>query len=257
MDTDKFTELLQKLILIFSTLLLISGVGILAFIAGRKSKTEEIPQYEEKSEVRLTPTPTPKTSETVNEEKKSTDSAGKTTPSPLPKNRTIKSQAKLDGFYSSIKTGSDSSDIRVGRNKNLVVRGFLSFDISSIPRGAKIIKAELKIFQTQVVGSPFASKNKVVIDHLTYGESLDASDYSAPALISSFAKVSEDSKIGWRQIDVSVQIKDDLENARTYSQFRIHLEDETKKTSDDFVFFESAENIFGSKNLPELTISFY
>ncbi len=181
------------------------------------------------------------------------------TPTPHPpKTKVLSSTKSLDGFLSSNQTGSNNTEIRIGKNENLVSRGFISFDISTLPQGANILEATLRIYQAQVIGKPFLSKNSLVVDHLNFGDTLDFSDYSTPSLLSSFATISNDSKIGWKEIKVTNQLKDDSSNGRSRSQFRLHLQEETKEeNSNHFLVFEASENTMGTGNTPELIVTYY
>jgi hypothetical protein len=180
-------------------------------------------------------------------------------PSPIPKNRIIYSTPALDGFRSSNSGGNDVSEIRAGRNESLVSRGFVSFNISDIPSGATIILATLRLYQTQIIGNPYSVSESLKVDHLTFGDSLDASDYGAAALSSSFTTLSQSKVIEWKEIEVSNAVKDDIANARTKSQFRIHFRTENTggDATGDFAYFEAAENTMKSGNLPQLIVKYY
>lgn len=181
------------------------------------------------------------------------------TPSPFPKTKILASVDTLDGFQSSTGYGSARLEIRVGRNANLVTRGFVSFDLSSIPEGAKISKATLRLYQVKVFGNPYKAGGSLKVDHLTYGDSLDDSDYGMAALSASFVTLNTNPGMGWKEGDVTDRVRDDLSNARSRSQFRIHFNTETTggDSTGDFVFFEAAENSMGTGNTPQLVVNYY
>lgn len=181
------------------------------------------------------------------------------TPFKPSKSKILKSQPLLDGFRTSNLGGDNSTDIRAGRNENLITRGFLSFAIDEIPSESIILEARLKLYQVRVVGKPYSNLGNLLIDHLTFGNTLDANDYSIPALILDFKTLSDNESIGWKEVDVTPLLKDDIANARSNSQFRIHFEKEVKGggVSGDFVYFESANNSEGTNNLPQLLVKYY
>ncbi len=180
-------------------------------------------------------------------------------PTPLPKTSILTSLKTLDGFVSSNQVVVNTVEIRAGRNQNLIARGFLSFDLSDLPQGANILEATLRIYQAQIIGNPYSSGNSLEVDHLNYGDSLDPTDYGTPSLVSSFATISKNSKLEWKEADVTNQIKDDLRNAKSLSQFRIHFSKEARggDIDGDFAYFESADNTLGTGNIPQLVVRYY
>src|SRR4030042_1973423 len=126
------------------------------------------------------------------------------------------------------------------------MRGFVSFDISDIPSGATISEATLRLYQVKTEGNPYGVSvgGKLNIDHLTYGDSLDNSDYAMAALTSNFVVLTNNSVVEWKDANVKTELKDDISNARSRSQYRIHFETENVggDSTGDFAYFESSEN---------------
>lgn len=221
------------------------------------------------------PTPSPSLSDNLNfptatEESTPTSSPSATisvtpkisvTPSPTPilKSKTLSSSADLDGFRSSNNGGNNSLEIRAGRNSNLVTRGFVSFDLSSLPSGVQIQNANLRLYQAKIIGNPYSVGGPLKVDHLTYGNSLDSADYASPALLSSFATLTENNVIEWKDADVTDEVKDDIANARSTSQFRIHFTTEVTggDVIGDFAYFESADNSQSTGHTPQLVIKYF
>lgn len=250
--------------------LLLAGVGAAAYFAGKNSGSQESPTPTQNpiKEILLTETPTPSliptsgTTGTITPTKKISATPTITpTPTPIIKSKILSSNAALDGFRSSNNGGNSTLDVRVGRNSNLVTRGFISFDITSIPAGAVVTEVTLRLYQAKIIGSPFASGGTLKIDHLTYGDSLDSSDYGLAALSSSFATVTSNPTLEWKDVVVTDRVKNDLSNARGTSQFRIHFTSEVTGgdvTGDgDFAYFESADNSEGTGNAPQLVVKYY
>lgn len=181
------------------------------------------------------------------------------TPTPLLKTKILKSIASLDGFRSSNGGGNNLLEIRAGRNSSLVTRGFVSFEISEIPADSVIQSATIKLYQTKVVGNPYIAGGSLMLDHLTYGETLDDPDYAFPALSTNFTTLSKSATPGWKEVDVTARFKDDLANARSLSQYRIHFQNEITggNTTGDFVYFEAQENTLKTGNTPQLVVKYY
>lgn len=252
----------KKIAVSLSLFIIITVVGAVSFMLGKNSADGDqryiqqddsshesiLGSYEDSP---LTPTP-------------ETEFTPKPTPSPAPlpsirlRTITLDSEPGLDGFRSSNGSGSTSSNIRAGSDSELVTRFFVSFDISDISPDAEVISAELRIFQTKTMGEPYKLGGDLLIDHLNYGDSLDRTDYSTPALLSSFSVFSKKPSTGWRELDVTNQVINDVVSAHSLSQFRLHFEKEVVSDSEngDFAYFESGENTQRSGNTPELVIKY-
>lgn len=167
-------------------------------------------------------------------------------------------EKRLEGFRSSNASGSTNSNLRAGRDISLVTRAFISFDITELPDNVEIVSAQLRIFQTKTLGNPYKSGGNLLIDHLNYGDTLDGSDFSTPALLSSFDIFSDKPTTGWREVDVTNQIINDLLSARKSTQYRLHFDKEFigGDENGDFAYFESSENTQRSGNTPELVIEY-
>lgn len=192
-----------------------------------------------------TPSPTPKPSPTP-------------TPTPTPQTITFNSSSTIDGFRSSNAGGNSTLEIRAGRNVNLITRGFVSFGTASIPGGATIQKATLRLYQVKIIGDPYGAGIRVMVDHLDYGDSLEHADYGAAAISASFATLSENATLGWKEVDVTDAVRNDRSTGRERSQFRIHMTTENQggTVQGDFAYFESADNNQGSGNTPQLLVTY-
>ncbi|OGM28502.1 hypothetical protein A2962_00820 [Candidatus Woesebacteria bacterium RIFCSPLOWO2_01_FULL_39_61] len=180
-------------------------------------------------------------------------------PTPMTKTKIITSIPELDGFRSSSGAGNQSSEIRVGRNINLVTRGFVSFSLNDLPSGINIEEANLRLYQTKVIGNPYSAGGGLKVDHLTYGNSLDDTDYGMAALVSNLATIATSNVIGWKDTDITMAVRNDVENGRSQSQFRIHFTTENTGGTliGDFAYFEAAEDSQGTGYTPQLVIKYY
>jgi len=180
-------------------------------------------------------------------------------PSPAPLTMTLNSNGLLDGFESSNGGGNIAVELRAGRNSTLIERGFVSFDIPASLSGKTIDKATLRLYQGQIVGSPYTSGISVKVDHVDYGNSLENADYSVSSLSSNFGTLTSNSVIEWKDLDVTDLFKDDQTNLRPRSQYRLHMATETTggDVTGDFAYFESQDNNMGTGNYPQLVIKYH
>ena len=175
-------------------------------------------------------------------------------------------QGALDGFRANNGGGNTTVDVRVGNGsffgsptEELVIRGFMSFDLTGIPSTADVKSIELKFYQVNVTGTPYAKLGNLLIKHVDYGPTLDNADFDAPELHS--ATLSPHTGSGqWYTITATTigdWIETDLAAGRTRFQFRLQFSSE--KDGDglqDTASFESGENYFGTGNVPQLTITY-
>ena len=256
----------KKVLIILGGILLIVGVGAGSYFLGNKGKSQYTstlsPTPDDLISETPTTTPTPEIniSGTISPTKKPTVTPKSTlTPTPTVKQKTLSSNTSLDGFQSSNGGGNKTLEIRAGRNVNLVTRGFVSFDLSEIPAGAVIKEVNLRLYQAKIIGNPYGVGGSLKIDHINFGDSLDNPDYGLAALSSSFITLTSNNVIEWKDAIVTDQVKDDLANARSRSQFRIHFQTENTggDVTGDFAYFEAAENNMGTGNTPQLVVKYF
>jgi len=235
-----------------------------SYFLGTRSRTSQesestpTPSLETNSTITITQPPSP--SSKISPTKKPASSPTiNLTPTPASKTKIISGTASLDGFRSSNGGGNQGLEIRAGRNINLVSRGFVSFDISDVPSNADIKEATLRLYQAKIIGNPYGVGGSIKIDHLTYGDTLDNADYGAAALSSSFITLTNNAVVEWKDANVTDAVRDDLTNARSRSQFRIHFQIENTggNVNGDFAYFEASENIMSTGNTPQLVVKYY
>jgi hypothetical protein len=259
-----------KWIFIGAVVLIILIFGVVAFLYSKNASApvvtptptitstlapEFTPLATSTSTVKPTASPTPKPT-------KSPTPIPTVTPTPTPANQTItlSSTASIDGFQSNNGGGNETLEIRAGRNMYLVTRGFASFDLGSLPSGATIEQATLRLYQTSVIGNPYGvGGGNIKVDHLDYGSTFDNSDYGIAALSASFTTLSSSATVGWKEADVTDALRDDRTNSRSRSQYRIHLAIEATggDATGDFAYFESANNNVGTGNTPQLVVRYH
>jgi hypothetical protein len=139
---------------------------------------------------------------------------------------------------------SPGSDIRVGddaaRDPLIGVRGFIGFDLSSLPSGIRLQSATLVVTQCAISGSPFTLGN-VVADHVTYAVPFDTTVFAQTAIASQIGTLSTDSSLGERSLPVTSSVVNDITAGRDSSQFRFRM-----STSNDAGNGPSNQVIFAS-----------
>jgi hypothetical protein len=250
----------QKKFLIIATIILVFVViGGAFWLGSRKAKQEPEPSPSPTTEA--SPNAIPEGEETTESPSPSPEETSGLSPSPTPapetKEEVIISTASLDGYWGSNSSGHNDLYILVGRNPSVIQRGFISFNLNSLPSDVTIESATLRMYQEKVVGNPYGVGGSLKIDHLDYGDSLGNEDYGASSISSSFTTLTNNVVVEWKDASVTDSLKNDLSNGRDKSQYRIHFSTESTGTSSDLVYFESADNSEGTDNLPQLVIKYH
>lgn len=113
------------------------------------------------------------------------------------------------------------------------LKGFVSFNLSSLPEGATITSAVLRVYQYNVAGDPYDKLGKVLVEHVSYdsleqgesGETAQAKYTMEPLdnTIPADAFLSTDATIGYKTLDVTAAVQADQGASRTRAQFRLRF----------------------------------
>jgi hypothetical protein len=135
----------------------------------------------------------------------------------------------------------------------------VSFDIPTSLKGKTIEKATLRLYQGQIIGAPYTAGSSLKVDHLDYGDSLENADYSSSSLSSSFGTLTSNATVEWKDLDVKDMLKDDLDNNRQRSQYRLHFAVESTggDVTGDFAYFESQDNSMHTGYTPQLVVKYH
>jgi hypothetical protein len=177
----------------------------------------------------------------------------------------LESEGPLDGYRSNDGRGSIRYDILAANAEinpagvEVVWRGFMSFDLSAIPRRSPVRRAELRFFQVRVGGDPYGKLGRLVLEHVAYGDRLtDAAFYVEP--MDALVLEPQTERRSWYVVASPVLaewIAEDLASERNRLQLRVRWEQETDGDGrEDYVSIESPENFFGTGNAPELTVTY-
>lgn len=173
------------------------------------------------------------------------------------------SSPDLDGPVLSGGSVESRQDLRIGNfgtpADEQVYRSLLSFDPSTLPLGATIQSAELRLYQDQIIGDPYGHLGLFLLEHVDYGPSLDAGDYhlspsgqlSVPTVTTpgSWYSIGNGTLTTWLATDVGAGFD--------RMQFRLLFSIELDANSEaDYVRFESGDGTLGTGNLPELVITY-
>jgi hypothetical protein len=182
-----------------------------------------------------------------------------------PETTILVSQMKLDGYVINDGSASATEEIFVGNGEinpgagELVSRGFMSFDLSSIPSGATIEQMEIRFYQLQVQGDPYETLGNLILDHVDYGDALDGSAFDAPALDSALLAqqtrpnewyvLSDPSLLSW--------LLRDLRDGRTRFQLRLRFDQELDGDGDeDWIAVAAGDGALGPRNAPQIIVTF-
>lgn len=127
-------------------------------------------------------------------------------------------------------------------------RGFVSFDISSIPVGATIQSATLSLVQFAVFADPYGNLGNVVVDSAVYGNVLEAGAYDRAGPADAIAVLSTNAVLEEKTCSVTSAVARDLLSTRNQSQYRLRFttEDNHDAISDQALFYSA-----GSAPRPE------
>ncbi|MBW2080509.1 MAG: hypothetical protein JRI27_06055, partial [Deltaproteobacteria bacterium] len=155
--------------------------------------------------------------------------------------------------------GSIGVDISVGDLGGTGVdRGFVSFPLSSMPSGSIIGSAVLRMYQHTVNFAPYTDLGTVVVDHMEYGPHLTFEVYDLPTLQDNIGILSCGADIGWKEMDVTASVGNDLDAGRSLSQFRLRfspIENDMDGDSDK-ANFEASGAVSGLGNVAQLIVTY-
>jgi hypothetical protein len=182
-----------------------------------------------------------------------------------PETVVLKSMGSLDGYWLNDGTGSTEDDILVGNGElvdpfgELVARGFLSFDVSSIPSDATVEEVELRFYQNAVQGNPYDKLGNLVLEHVYYGSSLNDSAYDTPAFDSADIAAQPLPGAWYILADPTLAswIESGLQAGQPQFQLRLQFRRETDGDgTEDWISIVPGGGALGSRNQPQLTITY-
>lgn len=255
-ETQKSDPGVNKALVVAIVVLLLAAIGAAAYWFGTQRRgPEPVATSLETATSQESPAGSPTTTPKPTKSPKPTNSPTPTpTSAPNYHTMTINSTASLDGWRASNGGYNNTWYIQVGHNSTLTERGFVSFDISSIPSGVTIDEVKLRLFQGEVVGTPYASS--LIVDHLDYGTDLSATAYDGSTLASNIGTLTSNATVEWKDLLVTDRVKNDISSSRSRSQFRLRFA--TESTGPDaWARFESGDNYLGTGNLPQIVIKYH
>lgn len=173
------------------------------------------------------------------------------------------SEPLLDGIVTGAGSTATNLDISAGNGQaddqdpsRSVVRGFFSFDLSGIPAGATIHGGELRLYQAQVEGDPYAKLGVLMLKTVDYGDSLDSGDFQAAELGS--VTLGRQTAAGWYSVssaEIATWVQERLAAGRSRIQFRLQfVVEEDGDGLVDLAKFEPGDNVYGTGNVPQLIV---
>jgi hypothetical protein len=132
-------------------------------------------------------------------------------------------------------------------------RSFFAFELPVIPEGYSLTSSYIYIYQFASEGNGIVGNYPIFdmasgtfeppcfIEHLDYGYTLDETDFFLTPL-HFIGTISDTPEVGWRSIEVTEFVLDDIENARPFTQYRLRLAiDMDEDQYVDALFFKTSD----------------
>jgi len=183
-------------------------------------------------------------------------------PPSQPQTLRLTSEDYLDGFLRNDGSGGANQQILVGNGKiedsvgELVVRGFMSFSLADLPAGATIQSVELRFYQQEIRGNPYAKLGNLVLERVDIGSSLDAGDFSTPALDSG-AIAQQTSAGAWYVISdptLVTWLEREASAGRSRLQLRLRFTQETDGDGEEDYVSVLGGDVLSGQNAPQLIV---
>gem|GEM_PF-1661751 len=162
----------------------------------------------------------------------------------------------VDISHWALSAGDDESDFHGPQE---AYKTYLSFNISSLPQPSDIISATLKVYQWQSFGNGLLGSYPVLkldsdttyctVSHIVYGDSLQGIHWftgdegDSLTLESNIGYISTTPDIGFRSLDVTNQVKEDILAQRKHTQYRLAFPIRADQDSrQDILYFYSADS---------------
>ena len=131
------------------------------------------------------------------------------------------------GFISENGFVGDENDAYAGTIPDvsgfLEQRGFMTFDLSQLPEGATLVKAELRAVQGAATGTPYQQVVRIIVDHIRdIVPGLNFQDFnSTPLKVILTPPLSESPVQEVKTLDVTDRVAEDLDAGRDESMYRL------------------------------------
>ena len=168
----------------------------------------------------------------------------------------IVSEASADGAITGEGDVFTASEPAAGNdNFEVTTRGFFRFRHGITATGATVRSAMLRIYQREVVGTPYVM-SPLFVDHVDLGAGLDGTDYNAPAIEALFGVLSTDDAVEYKTVDVTAQVQADLSRGSPTCDFRVRFNPEADSDGiRDYCLLTDGENTLGTGSQPVLLIT--
>ena len=183
-------------------------------------------------------------------------------PPSQPQTLRLTSEDRLDGSLLNDGSGGSNQPILVGNGKiedsvgEIIARGFMSFNIADIPAGATIESVELRFYQQEIQGSPYAKLGNLVLERVDIGSSLEPEDFAAPALDS--GTIAQQTSPGaWYVISdptLVTWLERELNAGRSRLQLRLRFDQETDGDGEEDYVSILGGGLGSGQNAPQLTV---
>lgn len=193
---------------------------------------------------------------------------------------TLAGQAGLDGYTSVYpvtrfgsggavggpiaRAGGMTDELPSTGSATVSVRAFLSFDLAVLPAvitpedvtAASLGVEQVQVYPTTAYADMTTAGEKLILEHVTYGDSLTPTDFATPALGVVSTSFFANATLERRTADVLAQVRDDLGNRAARgarAQFRLRFPKDDPEGNYGFAAFATSED---AARGPSLTLTY-
>ena len=120
-------------------------------------------------------------------------------------------------------SGGLTGDLEASFSPGFQMRQVFAFHLGGLPAGARVVRAELHLWQERAVGAPYDKNGNVIVDHVDYIPDPGPDTYDGQNLTRDIGTLSTSASIGRRSLDVTEAVRGDLTAGRPWSQFRLRF----------------------------------
>jgi len=118
---------------------------------------------------------------------------------------------------------SYTGDLEASYRPGYYARQLFAFSLGGLPHGARILSAELRLYQASVEGSPYEKDGDVIVDHVNYVGDPGPETYDGQTLTRWVGTLSTDPTLEVKTLQFGDCLRADWAAGREWSQYRLRF----------------------------------